>query len=137
MSDQGGYLGELDPRFPIELTHGIQIFGGLLGEWSDQKTVIGQAQAATAQLGRGEIRYVAPAPVRDPGIPAPFVPQTEPPALAHSPAGGVEWAWTEGDRFELENTLEVTGLAVPQTGGRGMDREMRRAGRWWRFGRDR
>jgi hypothetical protein len=55
-------LTPLDPRFPIALTHGIQVFGGLLAEWEDRATLIEMTRKATAEAMRREERFVTPAP---------------------------------------------------------------------------
>jgi hypothetical protein len=87
----------LDPRFPIAMGGTIPLFGGLLEEWVDRKTVIDQARRAAEQAARREERFVQPAP--------------EPryvPALAHEDTR-VDFTLHDGDRFRPEDTQVTAG----------------------------
>ena len=108
----------------------MPIFTSLLEQWVDRTTVIVEAGRAGAELVEGGgVVYAAPVPERDPDIPPPFIPATQPPALAHSGAD-VGWAWTEGDRFRPEETLVEGGEVFRPQGDRVLEADLRRAGRW-------
>jgi hypothetical protein len=129
MTAPGGHLSPLDPRFPIALDHGIQIFGGLIGEWEDRVTLIDQTRRAAEQAMRHEERFVTPAP--EPR----FVP-----ALAHEDTV-IDLRLHDGDRFPGEgevrpedtDTFLVTHDRAEAYEARAAQRRpWRRAWRWLR-----
>jgi hypothetical protein len=124
-----GHLSPLDPRFPISLTHGIPLFGGLLEEWVNRETVIDQAKRAAEQAARREERFVTPAP--------------EPryvPALAHEDTV-IDMRITDGDWFpgegeprpeDTDTFLVVSAQAEAYEARAAQRRTWRRAWRWLR-----